>query len=374
MPTLVDTPPSKKRKIVVLTLTEDCNLACSYCFEKAKTKSNMEIRVAKEIVEHEFNNSEGFDEIEFDLFGGEPCLRKDLIKELVSWTCNKGFPKPYLFFLETNGTLVHGDFQRWLLENRDHVHAGLSLDGTPATHNRNRSNSYDRIDTQFFVRTYPSQSVRMTITSDGIPTLSQDIIHLHSLGFSEIMAVFAYGVTWDIATVQGALSSELKKLCDFYIAHPDIRECSVFDMSLAKIANRNSRGEKWCGTGTSMVSYGTDGKKYPCHTFQSNTTVSSSPIEYADIDFNKIGTFADPACSNCLLESVCPNCYGMNYVTNGDILKRDKQLCDIVKTRALATSYLKAAQIASGAKVLPPAEAYQTIKAIRMVQHEFAQT
>lgn len=30
-----------KRKIVILTLTENCNLDCIYCFEKAKTKKLM---------------------------------------------------------------------------------------------------------------------------------------------------------------------------------------------------------------------------------------------------------------------------------------------------------------------------------------------
>lgn len=139
-----------KRKVVMLTLTENCNLACVYCFEKAKTKKVMDIQVAKEAIAFEFKNADGFDEIEIDLFGGEPTLCMNVIRELVEWTYFQAFSLPYIYFLETNGTLVHGEFQKWLLSNKEHVRAGISLDGTPETHNKNRNNSYADIDIDFF--------------------------------------------------------------------------------------------------------------------------------------------------------------------------------------------------------------------------------
>jgi len=201
-----------KRKIVMLTLTENCNLSCVYCFEKEKTKMVMDIQVAKNALTFEFNNSDDFDEIEIDLFGGEPTLCMDLIIDLVEWTYIQGFSKPYIFFLETNGTLVHGEFQKWLLKNKEYVWAGISLDGLPETHNRNRSNSYKSIDIDFFVKTYPGQSVRMTINNDTISTLSKDVVHLHSLGFEGVIATFAYGIEWDINKIKLHLPDELKNL------------------------------------------------------------------------------------------------------------------------------------------------------------------
>jgi uncharacterized protein len=358
----------KKRKIVVLTLTENCNLDCAYCFEKNKSKQFMDIQIAKKVIEYEFTHSDEFDEIEFDLFGGEPTLRKSLIKKLVGWTYAQTFEKPYLFFLETNGTLMDSSFKKWLKDNKEYVVAGVSIDGTPETHNKNRSDSYDQIDIGFFLSTYPDQSVRMTIYNETIGNLSKDIIHLHQLGFREVAATFAHGIDWDIEQHRGDLVEQLENLCEYYLNHPEIKECSIFDMNLPDILSAGKKVRKWCGTGTSMVSYGVDGKKYPCHTFQSNTTGPSKTISQANIDFSKITDFSDPECVSCILEPICPNCYGMNYVESGDILKRDKGVCEIVKMRALATSYLKARRIERGEQQIMAGELFRTIQAIKKIQ------
>jgi uncharacterized protein len=357
-----------KRKIVVLTITEACNLKCTYCFETEKTKKVMSAEVAKKAITDAFDNSDGFDEIEFDLFGGEPTIYIGLIKEIVEWTYNQSFNKPYLFFLETNGTLVHGEFKEWLIANKEYVYAGLSLDGTPETHNRNRSNSYNKIDIDFFVKNYPDQSVRMTVNKDTIENLSKDVIHLHELGFQEVVATFAHGVDWDFKNIKGILELELVKLADFYLANPHIKECSIFDMNLLDVLKTPKKITKWCGSGTAMHSVGIDGTKYPCHTFQPGTATDAGAVKLGEIDFDAIESFGDPECSDCIIEAICPNCYGMNLVTNGNLLSRDKQLCDIVKMRAVATSYLIGRKIESGLKTFNPNDMFQTAKAIKSIQ------
>ncbi len=181
-----------KRKIVTMTITEDCNLSCTYCYEKAKTDKHMSLDLAKSIVQKELLNSDDFDEVEFNLFGGEPSLYFDIVKNLVKWTDGR-FTKPHIFFLETNGTLIHGEYQKWLTKYKEYVNVGISLDGTRESHNKNRCNSYDLIDIDFFVKTYPDQSIRMTICKDTIHNLSNDVIHLHNLGFKEDCFCFC---TW----------------------------------------------------------------------------------------------------------------------------------------------------------------------------------
>jgi len=364
---------AERRKIVVLTLTENCNLDCAYCFEKAKTKKAMSIQTAKSIIQNEFFNSDHFDEIEFDLFGGEPALCIPLIKELVEWSAIQALQKPYIFFLETNGTLIHDDFQSWLLSHKKHLSVGLSLDGTPETHNRNRSNSYGRIDIGFFIRNYPEQSVRMTINSNAIGNLFNDIVHLHDLGFANVEAAFACGVDWEDELVRNQLKGELDKLCTYYLEHPAVSECSLFEMRLPNILNNEIAIEKWCGTGTSITSYGVDGTRYPCHTFQSNTSTRFKPLVLNEIELEKIADFSDSECSQCVIEAVCPNCYGINYVSSGDILKRDKRLCEVVKIRAIAVSYLRARQIERNPTMFSPSETYQTILAIKAIRTQMAQ-
>jgi radical SAM protein with 4Fe4S-binding SPASM domain len=333
----------------------------------------MPIDVAKAAVDYEFTHSDGYDEMEFDLFGGEPTLNWEVVRELVEWTTRQGYTKPFVFFLETNGTLVHGDIQKWLIDHTDHISAGLSLDGTPETHNRNRSNSYDQIDIGFFLLHYPEQSVRMTINNGTVGNLFQDVVHLHSLGFADVVATFAHGIVWEEDKVENNLKPELEKLCNYYLDHPEISECSIFDMHLPSVFRRRTTREHWCGTGTSITSYGVDGTRYPCHTFQSNTTSASRAVVLGEIDFGAVeDEFSDSECSSCILENVCPNCYGMNYAINGDILKREKGLCGIVKARALAVSYLRARQIEDNPERTRPNETYQTIAAIKAIQAELS--
>ncbi len=358
----------KNRRIVMLTIAESCNLDCLYCYEQAKTPAFMDLQVAKEVIEHEFANSRDFDEIEFDLFGGEPTLRKDFIVELVEWTIGRQFAKPFLFFIQTNGTLVHGSFQEWLIKNKTYVYVGLSLDGTPETHNHNRSGSYNQIDLGFFLAHYQEQGARMTVNNATAHNLSNDIIHLHNLGFNRIDAYFAYGVDWLAEGTAELLARELRKLCDFYLGNPQIKECSLFDMHLPRLIHNRQTREKWCGTGTQIVSVGVDGKRYPCQTFQPNT--NPHPVELGGIDFNAITDFGDPECGSCAIEALCPSCYGINHLKTGNLLTRDKSMCRVTKLRALAVSYLRGMQIRTNASSMTPPEVYQNIRAIGIIQKQ----
>jgi uncharacterized protein len=364
---MINNTNTPNRRIVILTVTESCNLNCVYCYEKSKTKREMSIEKAKEIIAFEFENSPTFDEIEIDLFGGEPTLRKRFIKEIVEWTKAREFTKPFIFYIDTNGTLIKGKFKDWLLENKEYVWVGLSLDGTPESHNKNRSNSYYNIDIPFFTQNYPGQSVRMTINVSTINNLSKDIIHLHSLGFSEVTATFANGINWDFKKIKENLISEIKILIDFYLENPSLKPCSIFDMKLPEILYQNKPISKWCGCGTNMVSYTTDGTSYPCHTFQPNTTGCNTLV---NIDFDSINDFKDIECESCPIERICSNCYGLNLNERNNILSKDKRMCEIHKVRAFATSMLLSKQIEGGIKDFDPNELYQIIEAIELIQSE----
>lgn len=367
-----NTKKNAKRKIVMLTITENCNLNCVYCFEKSKTKKEMSLKTAQNAIQYEFNNSEKFDEIEFDIFGGEPTLRKKFIIDIIEWTYEQKFKKPFVFFIETNGTLLDDDFKEWLINNKEYVWIGLSLDGTPETHNKNRSNSYNNIDIDFFVKNYTEQSVRMTIYHNTIDNLSNDIIYLHKLGFKDIVATFANGVNWDFIRIKDVITKEFSNLIEFYINNPQYKVCSIFDMNLIDVFNDDKKLIQWCGTGTQMISYSYDGNKYPCHTFQPNSVgKNGNPISVYDINFDKINDFRDPSCENCFIEAICPNCYGINYIVRGDLLKRDKELCEITKLRTVATSFLISKQIQNKQIELNPNILYRTINAIEKIQNDF---
>ena len=72
----------RKRRSVTITLTEACNLDCTYCYENHKSQKRISMDTVKEIILKEMTEDNGFTEVEFDLFGGEPFLEFELIKEI----------------------------------------------------------------------------------------------------------------------------------------------------------------------------------------------------------------------------------------------------------------------------------------------------
>ena len=55
-----------KKKTITLFLTHKCNLNCVYCYEKYKNDATMSFELAKNIIDEEFQKSEGYDYIEID--------------------------------------------------------------------------------------------------------------------------------------------------------------------------------------------------------------------------------------------------------------------------------------------------------------------
>ena len=325
------------KKTVMLTTTERCNLNCTYCYEKNKTLKSMPYNTAIDIISKELTADDEYDEVEIQFFGGEPFFEAELIKDVCNFIWSKQWPKKYQCFTTTNGTLVHGEIKKWLLENKDRFICSLSLDGTKRAHDINRCNSFDMIDIDFFKSTWPEQTVKMTISPESLPYLAESVIYIHELGFS-FHNNLAYGVDWSDERLLAVLEEQLKILADFYIDHPEIPQCSMLGMSIENVI-LGRRIERWCGAGVSMRSYDTFGNLYPCHMFQPISTELVQPDVKQKTTFEKLNTL-DPKCIDCPIFNVCPTCYGHNYSATGEIAKRDEGLCKFTKANTLATSYI----------------------------------
>lgn len=331
----------QKKFFLSLTLTNSCNLNCIYCYENTKSTKQMNIHCAKDILS-QYLNSPDYDEVEIDLFGGEPFLQFDLIKELCEWTWSQKWKAKYIFFATTNGTLIHGEVKDWLHKHKELFWCGLSLDGMPETHNKNRSNSFDKINIDFFKECWPEQTVKMTISQNSIETFADDIIYLHSLGFNVTGSNFAEGIDWSDERYLKIAFEQMEKLCEYYIEHPNIKPCPLINMRIAK-CEENKTESKWCGCGELMAVYDTDGSKYPCTFFTPMTFTKEQLDSLKNIDFNDPRNFVDKECfDNCYLEPVCNCCYGANMLMNGKLNIRDKSKCELMKIRAVFSAALAA--------------------------------
>lgn len=357
-------------KNVTLVLTHQCNLRCPYCYEKHKDNESMSIERAKAILEQELTEDDGTTDVEIDFFGGEPLLEFDTIRAVVEYAKSRSYPKSYIFFITTNGTVLSASQKEWLLQNTDVLQIGLSLDGTKKMHDRNRCGSYDKIDIPFFRDNYPEQTVKMTVSRETLPDLAEGVLHCHSLGF-RVSCNLAYGIDWSAEENARIFEKQLMKLIEYYLANPSVEPCSLLDINRIKsVANEQEERIRYCGAGTAMRTYDYDGTFYPCQYFLPFSVGKEKAEISLGLDFKSKFRPEDenPACRRCLICNVCPTCYGNNFALTGNIHKRDERMCHVVKIQFRAIAFFAAEKFRLGQlKDLRPEETAAILKSALLI-------
>lgn len=362
--------PRNNWKTVTITLTEACNLNCIYCYETNKTAKKTQWETVKKIIDQEFNILDPFEGIYLDFFGGEPFIEFDLIKQAVGYIRNCNFSKPYFLFVTTNGTLVHGEIQHWLKENRDIFSCGLSLDGNKLMQDTNRCNSFDKIDLDFFAQLYPDQPIKMTVSKETLPHLYDGVVFCHEHGF-KVSCNLAFGIDWRNPNNASLLSSQLTKLIDFYLVNTHLEPCSMLNVDLSPIAyeEESETTRKWCGAGTHMHTYDVDGIMYPCQFFTPlSAKEKAAPTGTLEFHANIPNHLLDEKCQKCVARLACPTCYGSNYVTTGNLYSKDDSYCHLMKIIIRANSYFQALKLREGKMNLSVAEEQALIRSIVKIQ------
>ena len=342
---------SSSRKTIMLTITEACNLNCIYCYEHNKTSKEMSKDLVFKIIEDNLKNSDSA--VEFSFHGGEPFLKFDLMRETAEYFWKKYNPENrYVFFATTNGTLLTEEIKGWLSEHKEHFWCGLSFDGTENMQNINRSDSSKDIDLDFFKKTWPEQGIKMTVSDLTLPDLADGTIFLHKMGF-DVNNNLAYGIDWGNDACIKILSEQLEKLMEFYLDNPDISPASILSMNVEWFSKEsNIAPQRYCGAGRQMKCFDTRGKEYPCHFFMDLNWNEDKP-EISNMEILRgEDCLLDPFCKECEIKLVCPTCYGFNFVTTGNPMKRDRNHCILAKIQAVACAIFALRRIKKYGKLI----------------------
>jgi 12,18-didecarboxysiroheme deacetylase len=120
-----------KKPIVVWNVTRRCNLRCRHCYAQAEDREYPgELTIKEALTMIDDFASFGVPVLLFS--GGEPLLRKDLLK-LAKYATKKGIRT----VLSTNGTLITPEMARQIRE-AGVSYVGVSLDGMESTNDRFR--------------------------------------------------------------------------------------------------------------------------------------------------------------------------------------------------------------------------------------------
>ena len=344
---------SIRRRICMLIVTQSCNLNCCYCYETYKQNSYMSLDLAKDIILKEaklVNESDNFDELQIDFMGGEPFLNFSLIKDVVEWIEKGSINVPCICYSTTNGTLLSDEVKEWLRKHKDSLILGVSYDGNSQMQAVNRTDKYD-INLKFFHELWPTQSLHITLTKKTLPMFAEGILDLQKKGYA-VEAALAQGEDW---TIEDALIYR-EQLCTLKNAYLNDHNLTPFNgltrlLDIFNLPDTEKIQGKWCGTGTYMVTYDVDGKKYGCHMFTSLVLGKSRALLANEVEWDSLKSTADDYCKNCVLRSFCPTCLGFNYKYRGNLANRDKRWCPMILAEAMTACEFQVERIAKNDKL-----------------------
>lgn len=344
-------------------VTHACNLNCVYCFEKFKSSARMDLSTAMEAVLREIEFVENHPEIGyiiFDLFGGEPLMNFDLIRELVEWAERQSFETDCRFSVTTNGTLLDTPKKSWFRRHKKTVRLILSVDGKEEMNRRNRGRDVNDLPIDFVMATWPESHLKMTVSHDTLPNFAEGMIWLHEQGF-RVSGSLAVGEPWQEGDAE-LYREQLRRLGAYYLAHRSVTPAPIFNRLFAEMldANRNVP-LKNCGAGTSMLAYDVDGRTYPCHMFVPVVHGREVCELLREIDFSDHEALTDPDCKSCGVLRVCRTCYGFNYNQRGDAARRDRSACRMFLVEAQEISAFQIRHLMEGT----PAQDPQSLMALK---------
>lgn len=165
----------KTAMLLILGITERCNLDCSYCCFSGKfagqrkhSHKTMSLEIAQKAIRYYLENDQAGDgSCPITFYGGEPLLEFHLFQECVRFAGNVAgqLGKTPRFAISTNGTLLNDEVCDYLVEHDFLIM--VSLDGPQAAHDRYRTfpngkGSFDIIERNLrrFAERYPDYKNR----------------------------------------------------------------------------------------------------------------------------------------------------------------------------------------------------------------------
>lgn len=283
---------------MILGLTDDCNLQCSYCFVKQNT-NYMTFEVADQAIQwlkqnYIATNREGKPSVTF--FGGEPLLCFDsVIVPIV-----EKYRDEIDFSITTNGILLDEDKVDFFYKNN--IEILLSFDGVRSVQNTQRSSknldSYETVlkNIPYLLLRRPNTIMRMTLTKYAVPHLFETVLMAEELGFKSISFCVDAFEDWEYEDLYN-YEEQLEKIGlhiykSFFNKSDEAIKVDQLIKTYNKIEQSLQGNLKYnnslfrCGLGTTSCAITPTGDIVPCQEKISNPTWILGDV-FNGIDANK---------------------------------------------------------------------------------------
>ena len=352
--------------------TQNCNLRCKYCYEVHKGPGDLPIEYAKKFVRDFLDDPDPAgllgtkDEwimksgLVLDFIGGDALINPKFVDDVLKYfmfeavTRKHPWASTWRGSISTNGTLfARPDVREMLDKYRGNISIGVSVDGCPEIHDKNRVYPDGRGSIKDIMTWWPwymdymgrGASTKATLNSDSIPYLAESVKFLHSeLDLKHISMNFIFE-KMDPAPDLLELERQFEKVVAYVLEHRHDMYLGLFDKR--NVEFKGWEGDTgWCGSGA-MPCLSVDGKYYPCFRFTQVSMEGNWPdMSVGDVwsGFSRKENFKNircqtrdkispQQCRDCDVQAACAWCIAGAYSESGTFY-RQTHICDVFKLQA----------------------------------------
>lgn len=299
-----------------ISITNKCNLKCSYCYER---HLNTEYGCIKDEIRDkiaDFINSRDDAGTVF-LFGGEPLLYKDTVR----FYCENLHAKELV--ITTNGTLLDEDFIKWCADRK--VIINMSHDGKECTERGADTALLDK-NLKILLKYQPETLIQLVYTEETLPKLYDNIMYLKSLGVKKVSAVMdAFLVTDDPDKFGDIMREQWRKIAE-------IKDMFIYELAV-KLKSIREKKPSLCEICRKKIFINWDGSFYPCVQFQNIPEyrcgdifvgIKAEQARKAHPDYSMVSE----RCKGCEIALYCRNsCACRKMATTGTVRDISEAAC-----------------------------------------------
>jgi uncharacterized protein len=348
---------------LVLNVTNQCNLSCTYCYEYGEDKivntengkqpKFMNEQTARESVDFLLDASAGNRLPHLTFFGGETLLNFPVVQSTVAYARRRAaeLGKEIDFSLTTNATLLRPEIIEFLVENR--VGVTISMDGPKEMQDRfrvfsNGMGSYDMVipKVKELLQRHRSRPIgaRVTLTSQTLD-IRKIFRHLREeIGFWEVgfaPVTTAPGREYTISndgfdTMLGQFRALAAEFLEYTLENRHHGFSNVKD-TLEEIHKGMSKAYP-CGAGLGLLGVATDGDLGLCHRFAGSDEHKLGTVKEGLNRLVQIGLLAKhhidnkTDCSQCWARPLCAGgCYHEAHTRYGDTGHANLHYCEWIR-------------------------------------------
>ena len=328
---------------LTLHLTGACNFRCRYCYADSHHGGDMSLETARAAIDLALNDRKTSGQsLGIIFFGGEPLLRRDLIKEILRHTreLSASTGRHFHYKITTNGSLLDEEFLTG--EATRDIFVALSLDGVQPAHDAHRvgvsgEGTFALLEKKvtLLLQHKPYAPVMAVVNPDTVRHYAESVRSLFERGFRYLIFSLNYAASWDKRDM-ARLAAEYEKIAVWYEAET-LRESkfyfSPFEVKIVSHVRPGSCARERCELGQKQLSIAPDGGIFPCVQFVGDDAFRIGDVrtgidEAKRNELFKQSNQEQPVCTGCAIRHRCNHfCGCLNRQATGDMRRISPVLC-----------------------------------------------